>query len=101
MPPLSLLVCVASACSSPLLAWGVSLLLVFSIIIVASDLLLRGRLLDHPVEDKVILVAHTVEQVLEELSEVTNVWLLLKLKTPTVVQIYSKLVWKTLCQCLD
>jgi len=58
-----------------------------------SYLLLRARLLDHPVEDEVILVAHAIEQIFKEFSQVTNVGLLLEFETSAIVKINSKLVW--------
>jgi hypothetical protein len=45
----------------------------------------RVLLLDHPVKDKIVLVAHAVEEVLEELPEVANVRLLFELEAPAVV----------------
>lgn len=44
-------------------------------------------LLDHPVEHEVVLVAHSVEEVLEEFAQVADVRLLFKLETAAVVKI--------------
>ena len=44
-----------------------------------AHLLLWTRFLDHPVEDEVVFVAHSVEKIFEQFSEVTDVGLLLKL----------------------
>lgn len=57
-----------------------------------AHLLLWTRFLDHPVKDKVVLVAHSVEKIFEQFSEVTDVRLLLKLETAAIVQIDAKLV---------
>jgi hypothetical protein len=35
--------------------------------------------LDHPIEDEVILVSHTVKEVFEKLAKVADVWLFFKL----------------------
>ena len=66
-----------------------------------SYLLLWARLLDHPVEDEVILVAHTVEEILEEFSQVADIGLLLEFETATVVQINTELVGKVLSEGFD
>ena len=66
-----------------------------------AHLLLWARLLDHPVEDKVVFVAHAVEEVLEELAQVANVRLLLELEAAAVVQIDTEFVRKVLCERLD
>ena len=50
-----------------------------------ADLLLRAGLLYHPVENEVILISHAVEEVLEELSEVTDVGFLFKFESSAVV----------------
>ena len=64
-------------------------------------LLLWAGLFHHPVEDEIILVAHAVEQVLEQLSKITNVGLFLELETATVVKINSELIGEVLCQCFN
>ena len=64
-------------------------------------MLLRAGFLHHPVKDEVVLVAHSVEKVLEKLSEVANVGLLLKLKTAAIVEVNAKFVWKVLGESLD
>ena len=66
-----------------------------------AHLLLRARLLDHPVEDKVVFVAHSIEQVLEQLAQVANIRFLLELQASTVVKIDTKLVWQVLSECLN
>lgn len=63
--------------------------------------MLWARFLDHPVEDEVILVAHAIEEILEELPKVANIGLLLELEAAAVVQIDAKLVGQVLCQSLD
>ena len=41
--------------------------------------------LDHPVENKIVLVAHSVEEVLEELSKVSDVRLFFELEASAIV----------------
>ena len=65
-----------------------------------AHLLLWAGLLDHPVEDEVVLVAHPIEQVLEKLAQVANVRLLLELQTAAVVQVDAELVGQVLRQRL-
>lgn len=52
--------------------------------------------LDHPVEDKVVLVSHAIEEILEELSKVADIRLLFKLEASTVIHVDSELLWVTL-----
>ena len=66
-----------------------------------AHLLLWAGLLDHPVEDEVVLVAHPVEQVLEKLAQVANIRLLLELQTAAVIQVNAELVRQVLRQRLD
>ena len=57
----------------------------------------RGLLLlDHPVEDEVVLVAHAIEQVLEELTQVADVGLLFEFERATVIQIDGELLRQAL-----
>lgn len=58
-------------------------------------------LLDHPVEDEVVLVSHAVEEVLEELAEVADVGLLLELEAPAVVHVDRELFGVALGQGFD
>ena len=57
--------------------------------------------LDHPIEDEIVLVAHAIEEILEELSKVANIRLLLELEAAAVVKINAKLIWQVLCESLD
>ena len=94
----------SAAHTGRLLAAGARLLSILLVLLgsrCTANLLLRARLLDHPVEDKVVFVAHAVEEVLEELAQVANVRLLLELEAAAVVQIDTEFVRKVLCQRLD
>lgn len=75
--------------------------LVLGLFIVALDLLLRTRLLNHPVKDKVVFVAHSVEEVFEELSEVADVWLLLELEAAAIVEVDTELIREVFGQRFD
>jgi len=61
-------------------------------------LLLRVRLefLYHPVEDEVVVIAHPVEEILEQLSEIGDIGLLFKFHRSAVVQINIELVREAL-----
>jgi len=39
----------------------------------------------HPVENEIIFVPHTIEQVFKELSEITDIWLFFKFERSAVV----------------
>ena len=84
------------------LSWGLQGIVLLLLCAVA-DLEGSGGVLflDHPVEHEIVFVSHAVEQVLEELAEVTNIGFLLELKAATVVHVDSKLLWVTLGQGLD
>ena len=87
-----------------LLAAGTRLLSILFVLLgsrCTADLLLWARLLDHPVEDKVVFVAHAVEKVLEKLAQVANVRLLLELEASAVVQIDTEFVRKVLRERLN
>ena len=94
----------SAAHTGRLLAAGARLLSILLVLLgsrCTANLLLRARLLYHPVEDKVVFVAHAVEEVLEELAQVANVRLLLELEAAAIVQIDTEFVRKVLCQRLD
>jgi hypothetical protein len=57
--------------------------------------------LNHPVEDKIVFVAHSVKQILEQLPQVANVGLLFELKRPAVVQVDRELLGVPLGQSFD
>lgn len=57
--------------------------------------------LDHPVEHEIVFVSHSVEEVLEELAEITNIRLLLELQAAAVVHVDCKLLRVTLGQGLN
>ena len=93
-----------------LLSWlcagpgSVGLLVVLVIILPGSGvahLLLGCRLLNHPVEDEVILVAHPVEQVLKQLPQVANIRLLLELERAAVVEVDAELIGQVLGERLN
>ena len=50
---------------------------------------LRIGLLNHPVKHIVVLVAHAIEEVLEQFAQVRNIGLLLELERPAVAEIES------------
>ena len=58
-------------------------------------------LLDHPVEDEVVLVTNAVEQILEQLSQVSEIRFLLELERAAVVHINCKLLREALAEGLD
>ena len=56
-----------------------------SIVVITAELLLWGRFLNHPVEYKVVFVAHSIEEIFKELSQIANIRLFFELQTSTVV----------------
>lgn len=60
-----------------------------------------SRLLDHPVEHEVIVVTSAEKQVLEELAQVSNVWLLIELHGAAIVEVHLELLRHALCESLD
>jgi hypothetical protein len=55
-------------------------------------------LLHHPIEDKIVFIAHSIEEILEQFAEVPNIWLLFKLKASTIVEVDSEFFWVSLGQ---
>ena len=51
---------------------------------------------DHPIEHIVVLKAHAVEEILEQLAEVPYVRLLVEFKRPAVTQVVADFFWKVL-----
>ena len=101
---MSILGCSCLLCASGrgTLSFGSILIIVFfgCVVVIGANLLLWGGLLDHPIEYEVVFIAHAVEEILKQLPQVANVRLLLKLETPTVVEVDAKLVGQTLGQRL-
>lgn len=81
-----------------LLVW-----VLIALLLLLADLKWLGRVLflDHPVKNEVIFVAHSIEEVLEELSKVANVGLLLELETAAVVHIDGEFLGVALGEGLD
>ena len=83
---------------------GAHVVVVFVLLLLlagATDLLGRRGLLDHPVEDEVVLVAHSVEEVLEQFSQVADVWLLFELEAAAIVEVDAELIGQVLRQRLN
>ena len=57
--------------------------------------------LDHPVEDEVVLVAHSVEEVFKQLAQIANVRLFFEFQAAAVVQVDSELVGQIFGQRLN
>ena len=55
--------------------------------------MLVSLLLNHPVEYVIIFEAHSVEEVFEQLSQVSVVRSVFKLQTSAIVHVLSKLFW--------
>jgi hypothetical protein len=45
----------------------------------------RISLLNHPVEYVVVFVAHSIKEIFKEFPQISNIWLLIELKLPTMV----------------
>ena len=60
-----------------------------------------GLLFNHPIENEIVLIADSVKEILEELPQVTQVGLLLKLQRSAVVHIDGELLWEAFTKGLD
>ena len=74
---------------------------VFLALLVSLNLLVGVSFLDHPVEHEIVLVTHAVEEVLEQLAQVTNIGFLLEFQATAVVQVDGELLGEALSQRLN
>lgn len=76
-------------------------LVLFVFFVLRSYLARNAGFLDHPVKDVIVLVAHSIKEIFEKLSQVPNVWLLLEFQTATISQVKTNFFRKVFAQRLN
>lgn len=76
--------------------WLISVTCLFLLLFFTGLDLGYWAFLDHPIKQEIIFIAHSVEEIFEKFSQVTNIWFFLKFQASAIVHVNSKFLRITL-----